>query len=75
MRGLLIRIVVASALMAAFLGWFGGDIATWLVTPKIERIVWLAGLVVGGIAVYFASLWVLGVRVGQFRLQHAPTSL
>jgi putative peptidoglycan lipid II flippase len=75
MRGLLIRIVAASAVMAAGLWWFGGDVATWLVTPKIERIVWLAGLVVGGIAVYFASLWVMGVRAGQFRLQHAATSL
>jgi putative peptidoglycan lipid II flippase len=74
MRGLLIRIVLASALMAAVLWWFGGDVTIWLVTPKLERAVWLAGLVVGGIAVYFASLWVMGVRPGQFRLQHAPIS-
>lgn len=75
MRGLLIRIVVASALMAAFLWWFGGDIATWLATPKLQRIVWLAGLVVGGIGVYFATLWAMGVRAGQFRLQPPATSL
>ncbi|HEY0941688.1 MAG TPA: murein biosynthesis integral membrane protein MurJ [Steroidobacter sp.] len=75
MRGLLIRIVLASALMAAFLWWFGGDVGTWLETGKIERIVWLAGLVVGGIALYFAALWVMGVRAGQFRLQPAATSL
>jgi putative peptidoglycan lipid II flippase len=75
LRGLLIRIVVASSLMAAVLWWFGGDLTTWLVTPKIERAVWLTGLVVGGIAVYFAALWVLGVRVRQFRLQHAATPL
>lgn len=75
LKGLLIRIVMASALMAAFLWWFGGDIATWLVTPKIERVVWLAGLVAGGIAIYFAALWVMGVRAGQFRLQPPATSL
>lgn len=75
MRGLLIRIVVASALMAAFLWWFGGDVGTWLATPKIERIVWLTGLVTGGIAIYFATLWVMGVRAGQFRLQPPATSL
>jgi putative peptidoglycan lipid II flippase len=75
LRGLLIRIVVASTLMAAFLLWFGGDIATWLTTPKLQRVVWLAGLVVGGIAIYFASLWVMGVRAGQFRLQPPATSL
>lgn len=75
MRGLLIRIVVASTLMAAFLWWFGGDIATWLVTPKLERVAWLAGLVAGGIGVYFAALWVMGVRGGQFRLQAPASSL
>ncbi|MBL8268698.1 murein biosynthesis integral membrane protein MurJ [Steroidobacter sp.] len=75
LRGLLIRIVVASTLMAAFLWWFGGDIATWLTTPKLQRIVWLAGLVAGGIAIYFAALWAMGVRAGQFRLQPPATPL
>jgi putative peptidoglycan lipid II flippase len=75
MRGLLIRIVVASTLMAAFLWWFGGDIATWLVTPKLQRVAWLAGLVAGGVGVYFAALWVMGVRAGQFRLQAPASSL
>ena len=75
MRGLLIRIVVASALMAAFLWWFGGEVGTWLATPKIERVVWLAGLVAGGIGIYFVALWVMGVRAGQFRLQPPATSL
>ena len=74
MRGLVARILAASALMAAFLWWFGGDVATWLVTAKIERAGWLAGLVVGGIGVYFASLWVMGVRVREFRLQQAAGS-
>ncbi|GFE84634.1 putative lipid II flippase MurJ [Steroidobacter agaridevorans] len=75
MRGLLIRIAVASVLMAAFLWWFGGDITTWLVTPTLQRVVWLAGLVVGGIGVYFAALWAMGVRAGQFRLQSPASSL
>ena len=75
LRGLLIRIVVASTLMAAFLWWFGGDLATWLVTPKINRIVWLTGLVAGGIAIYFGALWLMGVRTRQFRLQPPATSL
>jgi putative peptidoglycan lipid II flippase len=75
LRGLLIRIVAASALMAAFLLWFGGDVQTWLATPKLTRIVWLGGLVGGGIAVYFAVLWLSGVRASQFRLQAAATSL
>jgi len=75
LRGLLIRIVIASAVMAAFLWWFGGDVATWLVTPKLHRIGWLAGLVVGGIVVYFTALGLMGVRARQFRLQPPATSL
>lgn len=75
LRGLLIRIVVASTLMAVFLWWLGGDMAIWLVTPKINRIVWLAGLVAGGIAIYFGALWLMGVRARQFRLQPPATSL
>jgi hypothetical protein len=31
--------------------------------------------VAGGITVYFAALWVMGVRAGQFRLQPPATSL
>jgi putative peptidoglycan lipid II flippase len=75
LRGLLIRIVVASTLMAAFLWWFGGDLATWLVTSKINRVFWLTGLVAGGIAIYFGALWLMGVRTRQFRLQPPSTSL
>ncbi len=62
--------------MAAFLWWFGGDLATWLVTAEAASgLAWLAGLVAGGIGIYFAALWVMGVRAGQFRLQAPATSL
>jgi len=69
LRGLLVRILVASAVMAAGLLWLGGDVASWLIAPKLTRILWLGGLVAGGVLVYFAVLWLLGVRLHQFRLQ------
>jgi hypothetical protein len=34
----------------------------------LHRVVWLGGLVIGGAAVYFGSLWCMGVRPDQFRL-------
>jgi hypothetical protein len=34
---------------------------------------WLTGIVTGGAAVYFACLWLMGVRPGQFRL-HVPAT-
>ena len=64
----------ASAVMAAVLYWAGGDIDTWLRTPTLQRMLWLGALVVGGGAVYFATLGLLGVRPREFRLR-APTPL
>ena len=68
-RSLLLRIVLASAAMAAVLWWFGSDVQEWLRTATLVRIGWLAALVAGGGAVYFAVLWLLGVRPSQFRLR------
>ncbi|HEY6644463.1 murein biosynthesis integral membrane protein MurJ [Povalibacter sp.] len=67
-RRFLLRVVLASALMAAFLWWFGGDVAVWIAASTMERIGWLTAIVVGGAAVYFVALAVMGVRPGQFRL-------
>jgi len=70
-RKLLVQIVVASAAMAVFLYWFGGDVAEWLAASTTRRFVWLAGVVCGGAAVYFAVLGLMGVRPGQFRVRAA----
>jgi putative peptidoglycan lipid II flippase len=69
LRGLLGRILVATAAMAAFLVGIGGDLQAWLASGTAVQVAWLSGLVAGGLAVYFGVLWLLGVRVGQFRLQ------
>jgi putative peptidoglycan lipid II flippase len=66
---LVLKIIVASAAMAAFLFWRRGELDAWLSAAVVYRLVWLAGLVAGGGGVYFATLWILGVRASQFRLQ------
>jgi len=68
---LLLKILAASAAMAVFLLWFGGALEEWLDASTMDRVLWLAGLVAGGAAVYFAVLWVLGVRILQFKVQSA----
>jgi putative peptidoglycan lipid II flippase len=68
-RRLLVQIVVASAVMAVVLLLLGGDLGQWLQASILLRVGWLGGLVVGGAAVYFACLWVMGVRMAQFRLR------
>jgi putative peptidoglycan lipid II flippase len=74
LAGLVLRIALASALMAALLSRFSGEVAEWLAAPVVTRVAWLGALVIGGVAVYFGSLWILGVRVGQFRLQPPAVS-
>jgi putative peptidoglycan lipid II flippase len=69
MRGLLARIVIASSAMAAVLAWLGGDLAFWLSSGTLVRVMRLSGLIAVGIVVYFGVLWLLGVRAGQFRLK------
>lgn len=72
-RGMMLRICVASAVMAVFLWWFGGDTHAWLIASTARRVGWLTLLVCGGGAVYFGCLWLLGARGEQFRLQ-PPTA-
>jgi putative peptidoglycan lipid II flippase len=66
---LIVKIVLASAVMGAFLVWFGGTLAQWLNASTAERALHLAGLVVGGGTLYFALLWLMGVRVQQLLMR------
>ncbi|MCB5190408.1 murein biosynthesis integral membrane protein MurJ [Methylobacillus arboreus] len=64
--GFIARVVVALLAMAAAL-WFGaGDSADWLQATLWSKLLHLLGLVVLGIAVYFAGLWLMGVRIRDF---------
>jgi hypothetical protein len=60
--------------MAGFLVWMGGDTQAWLEANTLRRVLWLGGLVAGGGAVYFSSLWLFGARASQFRLQPPAVS-
>ena len=64
---MLIRIVLATAVMALVLRYFSGDVDAWVVLHTFKRVLWLAELVMGGIAVYFTSLWLLGMRPVHFK--------
>ena len=59
---------LGAALLALGLSlWFGmGSEQLWLTTHGWTRIVHLSWLVVMGVAVYFAVLWLLGFRVKDF---------
>jgi putative peptidoglycan lipid II flippase len=59
---------LAIALLALGIAlWLGmGSEHFWLTSGSWARIARLAGLVAGGAAVYFAALWLLGFRLGDF---------
>jgi putative peptidoglycan lipid II flippase len=69
-RALLSKILCANVVMAGVLYTTCGDLETWLHTRTTLRIPWLGGCVLGGMAAYFATLWLLGLRARQFRMTH-----
>ncbi len=61
-RRLLPQILFASALMAGFLWWISGDWSRWSSWPVMQRALWLALAVGGGVLVYSAALLLAGLR-------------
>ena len=66
---LLLQVILACVAMLSFLLWISGDSVSWLVSEPLERIMRLAVIVPAGAGVYFAVLWILGVRFSHF---HKP---
>ena len=63
----LARLLTACAAMAAALLVGRGVAPDFTLVPTFERIVWLTVLVIGGVLVYFASMWLLGFRPRDLR--------
>ncbi|EKD55384.1 MAG: hypothetical protein ACD_60C00012G0009 [uncultured bacterium] len=56
------RLLFANVVLAIWL-WFGsGDLQEWLVHPVMWRITHLSGLLISAVVIYFAALWLAGVR-------------
>jgi len=65
------KIAIALIVLAATL-WFGmGEETSWLTAPTWTRVAHLSALVTAGAGVYFATLWILGFRLRDFRRQGA----
>jgi len=64
---LLIRIVLASAVMAIVLHFGAGKTELWATLTNVKRIGWISGLVIGGGVTYFVSLWLFGLRPAHFK--------
>ena len=70
----LLKLVIASSLMAALLYWQTPTLAQWVqlsFTVQLWRLITLCGLAVAG---YFLLLWLLGVRLRHFKANSVAES-
>jgi putative peptidoglycan lipid II flippase len=61
-----LRIVLAAALMGLVLGFLAGDSKSWLDANVLRRVGLLVQWVLLGGAIYFCSLYAMGIRTNQF---------
>jgi putative peptidoglycan lipid II flippase len=67
-RALLARqLPVATLALAGFLWWASGEWEAWIGAASWVQVTWLALCVVGGVAVYGAAMWLLGLRPRDLR--------
>jgi putative peptidoglycan lipid II flippase len=65
----ILKLLAALCVLGGVL-WVASDSdAAWLAMNGSQRLLRLSGLVLGGIASYFATLWLLGFRLRDFRLK------
>jgi putative peptidoglycan lipid II flippase len=64
-----LRVLLACVALGAMLAWGVGDLNSWLVAKAASRALHLALLVAGGVVVYFAALYLLGVRPRELLLK------
>jgi len=68
-RRLLMQVAIATVLMCAFLWWLAGSTTRWIEMGTWQRVQWMTLLVAGGAAVYFGTLWLLGLRPAELKVQ------
>jgi len=70
-RAFSLKLLVALAVMGGALWFATGSAGDWLRYPLSERMARLFMLVALGAGVYFATLWALGFRLGDFKRRAA----
>lgn len=66
-RRLLLRVMIASTVMAAVLWLLAGDMSRWFAMHTWDRVLQTSGCVFAGAAVYFATLFAVGMRSSDLR--------
>ncbi len=65
-----LRLLLANLVLAGLAWWLAGSLDSWMHADSIARVVRMAKIVGLGAVVYFAVLWLCGMRLSHFR--HAP---
>ena len=60
---LAVQVLLANAALAGLLVWLAGELTGWVEAPVGERALRLTGCISAGAAVYFAVLWLSGLRL------------
>jgi putative peptidoglycan lipid II flippase len=63
----MLKLLTALIVLGSVLWFAGAEDATWLAMSGGQRVLRLSAVVLGGIASYFATLWLLGFRPRDFR--------
>lgn len=71
----LLRVAVASGVMAVLIVAFAPPTRAWLETTFWSRCVWLAAAVGGAALAYFAALFAVGLRPADLRMKRAALTL
>jgi putative peptidoglycan lipid II flippase len=61
------KLLAAMVVLGGVLWFASASDSAWLAMSGSQRVLRLAGVVLGGIASYFATLWLLGFRLSDFR--------
>jgi putative peptidoglycan lipid II flippase len=67
-RFFLLRVIVSAALMAGFVHWYVGSLSQWMAWPVVDRVMHLSLVIIASLLLYFLGLWLMGVRMADFRM-------
>ena len=64
---LMLQVGAAAVGMWALLLWLSPALDWWVGADRLDRVLWLAGLIVAAAGMYFALLWLVGIRPRHLR--------
>ena len=67
-----LRLFVTNVILAVYL-WIGaGDLNSWIANNTLWRATHLTFLLTSAVVIYFAALWITGIRVRDLLIPHQP---